>query len=118
MLSGSTGQIRYNQKRVDNFSKMRIRRMIFRAWKGYFRIQLKIRDARRKRCVDLTQMAFNDWYIMEYVCIYMCVYWRSFSVCCVPPQEGDGAEAAFSAIAHLQQLERLCPPSDAGALPK
>ena len=96
MLSGSTRQIRYNQKRVDNFSKMRIRRMIFRAWKGYFRIQLKIRDARRKRCVDLTQMAFNDWYIMVYVCIYICVYNGDHSRCAVSPRRKETAQKQHS----------------------
>jgi len=54
-------EIRYNQKRVDNFSRNRIRRMIFRGWKAYFKIQLKVKSAVRKRCAQLAQSAFFAW---------------------------------------------------------
>lgn len=54
-------EIRYNQKRVDNFSQNRIRRMIFRGWKAYFKIQLKVKNAVRKRCAQLAQSAFFAW---------------------------------------------------------
>lgn len=54
-------QVRYNQKRVDTYSQYRIRRRIFRAWKAYFRIQLKVRGAQRKRCAFICQTTFVSW---------------------------------------------------------
>eukprot|EP01038_Epipyxis_sp_PR26KG_P013945 gene13945-18702_t len=54
-------ELKYNQKRVDNFSKMRCKRFIFSAWKGYFHIQYEVkRRFQRKRALFI-QNVFKAW---------------------------------------------------------
>jgi len=35
--------------------------MIFRGWKAYFKIQIKVKNAIRRRYAQLAQSAFSEW---------------------------------------------------------
>ncbi len=42
-------EVRYNQKRVDHFAKVRCQRLIFSAWKDYFAIQHQVKVLYQKK---------------------------------------------------------------------
>jgi hypothetical protein len=54
-------QVKYNQKRVDNFSRMRYQRTVFRAWKAYFLIQFKVKRKYQAKLTQFVRSAFVAW---------------------------------------------------------
>ncbi len=54
-------EVRYNQKRVDNFSRIRCERSIFKAWKAYFSIQLKVKRSYQKKLSQFISRVFHAW---------------------------------------------------------
>jgi hypothetical protein len=54
-------QVKYNQKRVDNFSRIRYQRAVFRAWKAYFMIQYKVKRKYQAKLTQFVRGMFFAW---------------------------------------------------------
>lgn len=54
-------EVRYNQKRVNNFTKIRCERMIFYAWKAYFEIQYTVKRKYQHKVASFMQLIFREW---------------------------------------------------------
>jgi hypothetical protein len=54
-------EVKYNQKRVDNFSRLRLQRSVFQAWKGYFSIQYIVKRRFQKKLTEFMYGMFHAW---------------------------------------------------------
>lgn len=54
-------EVRYNQKRVDHFSRKRLLLYVFRPLKGFFNLQSKIRKCFQRQTSRFVQLNFRAW---------------------------------------------------------
>jgi hypothetical protein len=54
-------EIRYNQKRIDNFARIRCEKLIFSGWKAYFSIQLAVKRKYQKKLSSFISGIFHAW---------------------------------------------------------
>jgi hypothetical protein len=54
-------EIRYNQKRIDNFARIRCEKLIFSAWKAYFSIQLTVKRKYQNKLSSFISGIFHAW---------------------------------------------------------
>ena len=54
-------EVKYNQKRVNNFGRVRLLKTIFKAWKAYFSIQYKVKLKFRSKVAQLVSTVFRGW---------------------------------------------------------
>lgn len=54
-------EVRYNQKRVDHFSKVRSQKLVFVAWKAYFGIQHRVKVLFQHKMAQHMQTTFLAW---------------------------------------------------------
>lgn len=59
-------EVRYNQKRVDNFAKIRSERVVFLAWKAYFAIQYKVKRSYQRKIAQFLGNVFKEWRQVTY----------------------------------------------------
>ncbi|RYG67037.1 hypothetical protein EON64_08350, partial [archaeon] len=54
-------EVRYNQKRVDFFSKVRCERFVYSAWKAYFAVQLQVKRRFQRKKAQFIMSVFSGW---------------------------------------------------------
>jgi hypothetical protein len=54
-------EVRYNQKRVDNFARLRCEKLIFLAWKEYFHVQITVKRKYQSKLSHWISKVFHAW---------------------------------------------------------
>lgn len=54
-------QVRYNQKRVNNFSRLRCEKLIFFAWKAYSLVRIKVNRLFQRKLSTFLSNVFTSW---------------------------------------------------------
>lgn len=54
-------EVRYNQKRIDQFARLRLKRYIFGPWRDYFRVQFSVRKCYQRSLARVVKATFAAW---------------------------------------------------------
>ena len=54
-------EVRYNQKRIDGFAKLRLKRHVFGPWKEFFKIQWLVRKGYQRQIARFVRDNFKAW---------------------------------------------------------